>query len=205
MLQGIHWVGHASFRIEAEIVVYIDPWRVQNLVPADLVLITHGHHDHLSVEDLAKIARPDTVYVVARPYANELSGDVRSMSVGDTLAVRGVTIEAVASYNTNKPNHPKKAGNVGYVLTIGGRRIYHAGDTDVIPEMADIRCDVALLPVGGKYTMDAQEAIEAVKMIRPQVVVPMHWGAIVGSATEPQILADGVPTGVQVVTLTAEG
>jgi L-ascorbate metabolism protein UlaG (beta-lactamase superfamily) len=205
MLQGIHWVGHASFRIEAESVVYIDPWRVQNPVPADLVLITHGHHDHLSAEDLAKIAKPDTVYVVARPYAKELSGDVRSMAVGDTLAVRGITIEAVASHNTNKPNHPKKAGNVGYVLTIGGRRIYHAGDTDVIPEMADIRCDVALLPVGGKYTMDAQEAIEAVKMIRPQVVVPMHWGAIVGSATEPQILADGVPTGVQVVTLTAEG
>lgn len=205
MLQGIHWVGHASFRIEDEIIVYIDPWRVQNPVPADLVLITHGHHDHLSVEDIAKIGKPDTVYVVARPYAKELSGDVRSMAVGDTLAVRGITIEAVASYNTNKPNHPKKAGNVGYILTIGGRRIYHAGDTDVIPEMADIRCDVALLPVGGKYTMDAQEAIEAIKMIRPQVVVPMHWGAIVGSATEPQTLADDAPTGVQVVTLTAEG
>jgi len=204
MLDGIHWLGHASFRIDSDIVVYIDPWRLQQPVPADLVLITHGHSDHLSQEDLAKIAKPDTVFVCARPYAGQIMGDVRAISPGESLDVLGVHVAAVASYNTDKPNHPKTAGNVGYIITMGERRIYHAGDTDVIPEMGSIRCDVALLPVGGKYTMTGKQAIEAVRLIQPKVVVPMHWGTIVGSERDAQVLADGVPASVRVVIMAAE-
>jgi L-ascorbate metabolism protein UlaG (beta-lactamase superfamily) len=205
VIDNIHWLGHASFRIDNDLVIYIDPWRLHSAVPpADLVLVTHGHSDHLSPDDLARIAKPDTVYVCARPYAASIKGDVRPISVGASLEVRGVKIEAVASYNTNKPNHPKSAGNVGYVLTVGGQRIYHAGDTDVIPEMAAIRCDVALLPVGGTYTMDAKEAAEAARLIGPRVVVPMHWGAIVGSKRDPETLAARVPDTVQVIVLEVE-
>lgn len=204
LLQGIHWLGHASFRLDDDLVIYLDPWRLHHPVPADLVLITHDHHDHLSPDDLALITKPDTTFVCARPCAGQLKGDVHPMSPGETLTVRGVTIEAVAAYNTDKPNHPKSAGNVGYILTVDGRRIYHAGDTDVIPEMSTIRCDVALLPVGGKYTMNGKQAVEAVHLIQPQVVVPMHWGSIVGSRRDVEALAAGVPANVQVVALEPE-
>jgi len=205
VIGNIHWLGHASFRIDNDLIIYIDPWRLQKVVPAaDIVLVTHGHSDHLSPEDLAKITQPDTVFVCARPYANTIEGNVRPISPGESIEVRGIGIHAVPSYNTNKPNHPKSAGNVGYVVTVGGVRIYHAGDSDVIPEMGDIECDVALLPVGGKYTMDAKEAVEAVRLIEPKIVVPMHWGAIVGSEHDAETLAARVPKSVQVVTLEAE-
>lgn len=205
MIQGIHWIGHASFRIEDGIVIYIDPWQVKNPVPADLVLISHGHRDHLSPEDLAAIAKPDTVYVCAAPYADQIEGDVLPISPGETVEACGVTVKAVVSYNTNKPNHPASAGNVGFIVEVGGRRIYHAGDTDLIPEMSEIACDVALLPMGGKYTMDAPEAAKAVQRIKPAVVIPMHWGRIVGTPEDVERFKELVPGDVEVVVLTPEG
>ncbi len=204
MLEGIHWLGHASFRIDDAVVIYIDPWKLKQAKPADLILVTHAHFDHLSVEDIAKITRPGTVIVCPASCADKLSGDVRIMAPGNALRVGAVNIEAVPSYNTNKPNHPKQAGNLGYIVEVGGRRIYHAGDTDLIPEMANMRCDVALLPIGGKYTMDAVEAAQAVERIKPKVVVPMHWGDIVGSAQDVERLKQRVPKGVAVEVLKAE-
>lgn len=206
MIEGIHWIGHASFRIESGgKVIYLDPWKVKQAVPADLILVTHGHHDHLSTEDIARISKADTVIVIAAPYADQVKGDVRPISAGQTLTIGGITIEAVPSYNTNKPNHPRTAGNVGYIVEVGGRRIYHAGDTDLIPEMSAFRCDVALLPIGGRYTMDVKEAVEAVGRIKPKVAIPMHWGDIVGTSKDAEYFRDHMPEGVQAVILTPEG
>ncbi len=181
-LQGITWLRHASFRIEApDCVIYVDPWKLKpRATPADLILITHEHHDHFSPQDLDKIRTPDTTIVSIAAVTSELSGDLHTVQAGDRLTAKGIDIEVVPAYNMDKQFHPHSKGGVGYILTIGGRRIYHAGDTDAIPEMADIQADVALVPIGGKYTMDAQEAAAIVNKIRPSIAVPMHWGDLVG-------------------------
>jgi L-ascorbate metabolism protein UlaG (beta-lactamase superfamily) len=182
LLQGITWLGHASFRIEAPgCVVYVDPWKLKaKAAPAALVLITHEHHDHFSPEDLDKIRTPDTTIVSIAAVTAKLSGDLRTVQAGDRLTVKGIDIEVVPAYNVDKHFHPQSKGGVGYILTVGGRRIYHAGDTDAIPEMADIRANVALLPIGGKYTMDASEAASVVNKMQPAIAVPMHWGDAIG-------------------------
>lgn len=204
MLENIHWLGHASFRIENAQVIYIDPWKLKSFRPADLILVTHAHHDHFSPEDIRKIAGPQTVIVCPFDCVGKVPGQVRAIAVGQAVQVGDVRVEAVPSYNTNKPNHPKEHGNVGYVVEVGGQRIYHAGDTDVIPEMADVRCDVALLPVGGTYTMNAREAAQALSQIRPKTAVPMHWGGLVGSQEDAERFKRDAPQGVEVVILRAE-
>lgn len=201
LLQGIEWLGHASFRIRGEKVVYVDPWQISGGTPADVILVTHGHRDHLSPEDIAKIRTPETVVVCSASCADELEGPVRAVKPGDVVEAAGLRIEVVPAYNVNKPNHPKEAGHVGYIIEAEGRRIYHAGDTDLIPEMDEIRCDVALLPIGGTYTMDAKEAAEALKHIGPKVAIPMHWGRIVGRPDDAQRFGELAPASVQVVVL----
>lgn len=204
MLENIHWLGHASFRIDNAQVIYIDPWKLKTFKPADLILVTHAHHDHFSPDDIKKIAGPETVIVCPFDCAGQVPGQVRSIAPGQAIQVGDVRVEAVPSYNTNKPNHPKEHGNVGYVVEVGGQRIYHAGDTDVIPEMADVRCDVALLPVGGTYTMNAEEAAQSLAQIRPKMAVPMHWGGVVGSQADADRFKRDAPQGVEVVILREE-
>jgi L-ascorbate metabolism protein UlaG (beta-lactamase superfamily) len=187
LLEGITWLGHDSFRIKApEGVIYVDPWKLRSVEPADLILITHEHHDHFSAEDVKKLLKPDTTIVTIAAVAKQLKGDVRTVKPGDTLTVKGIKVEAVPAYNPAKQFHPKAAGHVGFIITAGGRRIYHAGDTDAIPEMANIQTDVALLPVGGKYTMTASEAAQVANLIKPKVAVPMHWGDIIGTRADAE-------------------
>ena len=188
LLEGITWLGHASFKIKApEGVIYIDPWKLHNGEPADLILITHDHSDHFSADDVKKVRKADTTIVTTAAVAGQLKGDIKTVKAGDTLTVKGVKIEVVPAYNPRKEFHPKPAGGIGFILTAGGRRIYHAGDTDVIPEMAKIKTDVALLPVGGKYTMTASEAAQAANTIKPRVAVPMHWGDIIGTQADANV------------------
>ena len=187
LLEGIKWLGHASFKIRApEGLIYVDPWKLKGGEPADLVLITHGHYDHFSPEDLSKIRKADTTIVSVADVTAKLKGEVRKVKAGDSLTVKGVAIEVVPAYNRAKDFHPQAAGGVGYVFTAGGRRIYHTGDTDAIPEMANITADVLFLPVGGKYTMNASEAAQVANMIKPKVAVPMHWGEIIGSRADAE-------------------
>ena len=197
MIENIHWLGHASFRIENDKTIYTDPYELKGKPPkADLILITHDHFDHCSPDDVAKLVKDDTVIVTIAAAAKKLKGDVRVVKPGESLVVHGVPIETVPAYNVNKfrspgmPFHPKESGHVGFIITVGGKRIYHAGDTDVIPEMDDIEADIALLPVGGTYTMTADEAAEAANRIKSKVAVPMHHSDIVGSVKDAERFRD---------------
>jgi L-ascorbate metabolism protein UlaG (beta-lactamase superfamily) len=177
-LGWLHWLGHDSFRIDEPIVIYLDPWHLPVGSPvADLILVTHEHYDHCSPGDVEKIRKQDTVVIAGPSAAPKLAAPVVSLSAGQSREVLGVSVEAVRAYNLDKPFHPKQAGHVGFVLTLGGERLYFAGDTDHIPEMQDLTCDIALLPVSGTYVMTAEEAAQAAAVIRPKVAIPMHYGA----------------------------
>lgn len=207
MLERIHWLGHDAFRIDGPPTIYIDPYQLGEENPeGDLILISHDHHDHCSPEDVARIQGEDTVIVTVSSARAKLSGDVRVVEPGSSLTVKGVDVEAVSAYNVNKfrrpgePFHPKEAGYVGFVITVEGKRIYHAGDTDPIPEMEDLEAiDIALLPVSGTYVMTVEEAVEAVETIRPQIAVPMHVGRGIGSLDAAQAFKEQAPVDVVVL------
>lgn len=208
MFHDIHWLGHDSFRIEGSgMVIYIDPWQIPDGPAADLILITHDHYDHCSPEGVVRIQTPHTVIMTVEAAAKKLSGTVRVVQAGERREVGEVMVETVPAYNINKfrePGlvfHPRGAGLVGYVLTVDERRIYHTGDTDLIPEMADIRCDIALLPVSGTYVMTAAEAAEAARLIRPKLAIPMHYGRGIGSDADARQFEAACPVPVKVLPL----
>lgn len=186
MIDQVHWLGHASFRLAASAVIYVDPFQLNGGPRADVILITHRHHDHLSPDDIARVSGPDTVVIAPADCLAPLTGYTRMIAPGDTLRIGTVEVSAVPAYNVTKSFHPKSNGWVGYVVTVDGATVYHAGDTDVIPEMAAICADIALLPIGGTYTMTADDAAQAVRMIRPAIAIPMHYGSLVGSLDDAE-------------------
>ncbi len=202
VLNNITWLGHDGFEISTgKTRVVIDPYQIEAREPADILLITHPHFDHCSVEDIEKISKASTVIVTEAECAKKLSGDVRVVKPGDRLTVSGIEIEVVPAYNTNKDFHPKANHWLGFILTIDGIRIYHAGDTDLIPEMNDLSVDIALLPVSGTYVMTAAEAVEAARKIAPKVAIPMHYDAIVGSRDDAATFKDALEGVCEVVLL----
>jgi L-ascorbate metabolism protein UlaG (beta-lactamase superfamily) len=198
MFESIHWLGHDSFRLDGDVTLFIDPYKLPAEQPrADVVLVTHEHFDHLSLDDLQQIAGPDTVIVGPASVTAQVDGhETVTVAAGDRLEVRGVPLQVVAAYNLDKfrspgqPYHPREAGYVGYVVTFDGVRYYHAGDTDAVPEMATVQCDVALLPVGGTFTMTWQEAAAACDVIDAAAAVPMHYGEVVGDARDAEDFRD---------------
>ncbi len=176
----IEWLGHASFRISSgNLVIYIDPYILDETpAKADLVLVTHEHFDHKDDMNIEAISKDDTVVVgpqsVTYAYVNS-----ETVVPGDEVEIKGVKIKTVPAYNPAKPYHPREKGHVGFILVINGVKIYHTGDTDFIPEMealANENIDVALLPIGGTYVMDEEQAARAANTIKPKYVVPMHYG-----------------------------
>lgn len=183
----IEWLGHDAMRLKGDRVIYIDPFQLRGGEAADIVLITHEHYDHCSPEDVAKIKKKDTIVVGTADVTAKFKGETRTVKPGDSITVHGVTIEIVPAYNTNKKFHPRASGWVGYIVSMNKKRIYHAGDSDHIPEMESLKdIDVAFVPVSGTYVMTAEEAAEAVNKMRPKIAVPMHYGSIVGSKADAE-------------------
>jgi len=185
MSDRIHWLGHDAFKIIASKVIYIDPYQIDaEQQKADIVLITHKHADHCSPEDIDRVRASHTLTIAPADSLAGVAGEKRFIAVGQTLRVGEVEITAVPAYNIGKAYHPKNAGWVGYLISIDGMTVYHAGDTDRIPEMKRIHPDIALLPVGGTYTMTAEEAADAALDLRPRLAIPMHYGTAVGKQTD---------------------
>ena len=197
----IHWLGHDGFRIDTEKVIYFDPYQIEAGPQADLILISHDHFDHCSPEDVAKIQGPETIIVTEKGSAEKLTGDVRILKPGETLNLDGVKILGVPSYNTDKDFHPRKNGWLGFLVEVSGISIYHAGDTDYIPEMKDLKVDIALLPVSGTYVMTAEQAVKAALAIGPALAIPMHYGAIVGGNQDALDFKNGLDGKVDVLIL----
>ena len=186
---NIEHLGHDSFKImNGSTAIYIDPFKVSS-GKADLILITHDHYDHCDAASIEKLRSKDTVVIGPEAVSRKIAG-TRTIKENGKFSEKGLAIEAVHAYNTNKPFHPKGAG-VGYVIAVNNKRIYHTGDTDRIHEMKKLGdIDIALLPVSGTYVMTAEEAAAAANEdIKPKVAIPMHYGSIIGSRADAERFA----------------
>ncbi len=199
MIENLHWLGHASFLLTVgNKNIYFDPYSLKEGLPkADIILITHPHFDHLSPEDIEKIWRKGTVIVLPQgagsglPYQNFVS-----LRPGEEITLGEFKVKGIPAYNVDKAFHPKEKNWLGYLVETPEGSLYHAGDTDFIPEMRGLKADVALLPVGGTYTMDWAQAAEAARAMEVKAAVPMHWGKIVGSRRDAELFAEKFPAAV---------
>jgi len=195
MVENIKWLGHASILISAGGKnIYIDPWKlIKDQPKADLICITHSHYDHFSPDDIAKILKKETFLIGATGTVNKIKiGEKREIKPGEEVNLGWVKVKGVPAYNINKNFHPKASNFLGFLIEIEGNKIYIAGDTDFIPEMEEISADIAILPVGGTYTMTAEEAANAVNTIKPKIAIPYHFGDIVGSERDAKLFSSFV-------------
>lgn len=198
MIENLKWLGHASFKLTGEKVIYIDPWEVNELEKANIILITHSHYDHFSANDILKLSDANTKLLMTPDCQSKLRGEFKGKVVlvqpNKVYVVDSIKIEVVPSYNINKRYHPKEEDWVGYVINLNGKRYYHAGDCDVMEEHKNLKkIDIALLPVGGTYTMNGKEAGKAANMFNPKIAVPMHYGKIIGSKKDAEDLKASYP------------
>ena len=188
MLEDIEVLYHSCIRMNKEKMIYIDPYHIEkNYNDADMIFITHDHYDHYSEEDIDKVRKNNTIFIVPENLLNKLikkginDENIITLDPGDAENIDGIKVEAIHSYNIDKPCHPKENNWLGYVIEIDGVRYYIAGDTDITEENKKIKCDVAFVPVGGKYTMNFSEAAQLINIIKPKNAVPIHYGSVVGT------------------------
>lgn len=205
MIKEISVNIQSSIRIVGSKTIYFDPWQIDGEPhDGDVVFITHEHYDHFSPEDIDKVASYNG-YLVVPASMIHLVGPVTTIPVnhviainpGETREVSRILVEAVPAYNMNKPFHIKRNNWVGYVVTIDGTRLYISGDTDVVPELRNIRCDIAFLGIGGKFSMDAKEAATLARYISPRMVIPTGYGSIVGTPVDGQLFSGFLPRDIK--------
>ncbi len=210
----IKWLGHDGFVLEKNIKIVIDPYKISKPIEADMVLISHNHFDHMSPDDLKKVSSSKTTIVAAKECMDKLGNiackEKTDLMPGEEKTINDIKIKAIRAYNidkinpdTKKPFHPKEDNKIGFLIDMGGTTIYHTGDSDPIPDMNNLQPDVLLVPVSGTYVMTVKEAVQAVNAIKPKVVVPMHYGSIVGSVQDAQEFKNSV-TQCEVHILTKE-
>jgi L-ascorbate metabolism protein UlaG (beta-lactamase superfamily) len=191
---GLYWLGHSGFLIKSNKIIYIDPYEIgENYEKADIIFITHSHYDHCSFPDIKKIVKDGTKIILTADSQSKITKleipiEMKIVEPNKEFNIYDIRVNTIPAYNLNKSFHSKSEGWVGYIIRIGNVIIYHSGDTDFIPEMKnltgynqkDIKF-IALIPISGKFTMNVEEALEAIKMIKPYLVIPMHYGSIIGT------------------------
>ena len=187
LLDGVTFFKQSSIRIRrAEVEIHVDPWRVDEESDADYILLTHPHYDNFSEDDIVRVRGPGTIVIAPASMKKQLMDGDHFMRPGDLLQLEGIDILAVPAFNLEKKFHPREQGWLGYVFTVGDVTYYHAGDTDFLEAMFDIRCDVAFLPCEGHYTMGPEEAARAGVACGARTIVPVHWGGAVGSREDAE-------------------
>lgn len=178
MIDKILWLGHGSFLIQAPPIIYIDPWRVvRSVFHADIILISHDHYDHFSIADIDKLKGPETQIITNDRVAQQLPG-ATVLRPWQTMTIDNVGIKAIPAYSTkNQLQHPQSHGGLGFVISHGLYDIYYAGDTMQIPEMNYIHPDIAILPIDGNGTLEVEDAVEVIKLLKPRWTFPCNWGA----------------------------
>ena len=187
MIENIEWLGHSSIKIKGEKIIYIDPFKINiNYNDADIIFITHSHYDHFSLEDIKKCMNENTKIVITKDLENDsftLFNNEKIITVlpNNQYEIDTIIFNTISAYNINKPFHPKENNWVGYIINMNNIKYYIAGDTDKTIESSKVKCDIAFLPIGGKFTMDYKEAADLANEIKPKIVIPIHYGTIVGS------------------------
>lgn len=193
MLNNIELIAQSALRIidKNGKVIYFDPFELGDKYSrdADYIFITHTHYDHLSLEDIIKIKKDDTIIIGPNDILNKVKdmfeiNNIFLVEPNNSYDCEGIIFDTVPSYNLDKSFHKKEYNWVGYIVTIDDIRVYIAGDTDNLLELRNIKCDVACVPVGGTYTMDRLEASELIKSIKPKLAIPIHYKTIVGSVED---------------------
>ena len=204
LIENISINEHSSIRFNGESLLYFDPFRIKKETnDADIVLVTHAHFDHFSPEDIEKVSHKHTVFVMPKSMEKEVAEhgfteeNTVFMEAGDQTSVEGVLIEAIPSYNVDKPMHPKEKGWLGYIVTIDDTAVYVAGDCDAMPE--EISCDIAMIPIGGTYTMNLMQAAEWINKMKPEIVIPTHYGTLVGTPEDFEVFEPLVEDSVRVI------
>ena len=186
VLERLLWLGHSSFIYEGDPLIYFDPYALHRLRPADIILVSHDHPHHCSPLDIDKVRRGPTAILADEHAAKHIAPPVIAMAPGQQEKVGDFLIEAVPAYNLHTSFHPRRKAYLGFIVTLEGLRLYHAGDTDFIPEMRELDVDIALLPVSGLNVMDAAAAAQAALALRPQVDIPMHYGLDYGTLEDAE-------------------
>ncbi|NVM38130.1 MAG: MBL fold metallo-hydrolase [Candidatus Lokiarchaeota archaeon] len=184
MTMDIYWLGHAAFKIKTPSgrILYLDPYQIKKgAEKADIIVSTHSHSDHFDSGSIQNLMRDDTVVIGPESIASSLQKfDGTPLKLGDSFDYKDLSIELVPAYNIKKPNHPKHNEWAGIIITTEDKSVYHAGDTERIPEMKDLasrNITVAMMPCGGTYTMDFDEATDSIIDVKPKIAIPMHnWG-----------------------------
>ncbi|MBR6147858.1 MAG: MBL fold metallo-hydrolase [Lachnospiraceae bacterium] len=195
----------SSVRIDSSKIIYVDPLDIgQEVHDADYIFITHDHYDHFSLEDINKVLKQETQFVVPlkmdiRVRKNTPVGRNLAVVAGKSYETEDFTFETVPAYNLIKPFHKKSAGWVGYILNIDDTRIYIAGDTDATKEAQNVKCDIAMVPIGGTYTMNHKEAAALINKIKPKYVIPTHYGSLVGDKLDGERFKQLVDEKIEVV------
>lgn len=184
----LEWLGHASFVLEGDIRIYIDPFKISGK-PADIIFITHTHADHLDPESLERIVTPETMIVCSSDAVGSLSSfgaEIIPLEPGESTLVRGVHVKATHAYNLDKEFHPSENDWLGFIITVADLTVFCTGDLDDLPELYGLSCDVLLLPVSGTYVMDANQAAHFAEHIEYRRAIPMHFGSIVGTVEDAE-------------------